>query len=888
MGDEPGLAARQKILQATSRGEWAVFADVEPRDVSAAFLRELLLGAAECTIRAPGVRLRNAIITGDVLDLADCSNGPDGRLPGLALENCDIRVVLDCCHAHLARLSLNGSKIREVRLRGAVLNSAFDFSGAQAAADAPGWIDGRGCTIDGEVLGNGANLCATAAREEVPSGQEQFALSLRDATIKGSVDLRDNFVGNGGVNIHSARIGGDFYADGAKVSEGEEDAFSAQGVKIEGIALLDRLDATGTVRLVSAKIGGMLQMTGSTLRQSGKKGNQTALQAQSAEIGGAVLLRDGFTAVGQVSLYGAKIGGNLECEDGHFNNENGDALQVQSAEIGGAVLLRDGFTAVGQVSLYGAKIGGTLDCNNGHFNNGNGDALLAENAEIGGAVLLRDRFTAVGRISFLNAQLGSLDCTGAKLRNDGVSYPGVTLNLSIASIRQHARFNNLTSLGKVSLWGCKVGGDLDCIGAKLITCRPEYGSHDDGALDGLNLTVGGDVKLDGARAIGRLVFENAQITGGMQWDGLGFPEGIEVSFPQLRNGRPTGEDENSTWGYNGKLDKIAPPRGRSENAAAGLVLAHAHIGAALRAYELKADVPALIDLSAANVHTLDDDKSHGVKNAPAFPAGWGGEQEPVPEIGLDGFVYQRIENFPAKAVADESRIKFWFGRFRRREAPGQAKPAVDIVAQRKKWLSRQNKTKFFPQAYRHLAMVMRIQGHVEEARQIAIAEGDAAPGGWANFKRRTFGACFGYGLDPMRATCSLFLMLGLGWVLVATAWHGFWPIRDSVWTRPDPVLVLSPNQVVALGAIQGRPLSAKDKIPDKDAIRCGRKEIIPPLYALDMMVPLVPLHQEDRCQISSNAGWLWPSLWAVFSILGKIITTLAIITYSGVLKPKDE
>ncbi len=57
------------------------------------------------------------------------------------------------------------------------------------------------------------------------------------------------------------------------------------------------------------------------------------------------------------------------------------------------------------------------------------------------------------------------------------------------------------------------------------------------------------------------------------------------------------------------------------------------------------------------------------------------------------------------------------------------------------------------------------------------------------------------------------------------------------------------------------------------------------------MLPVIPLHQEDRCEVAARGGWtywFWQPVWALFSILGKIVTPLALITYSGVLKPKDD
>jgi hypothetical protein len=60
-------------------------------------------------------------------------------------------------------------------------------------------------------------------------------------------------------------------------------------------------------------------------------------------------------------------------------------------------------------------------------------------------------------------------------------------------------------------------------------------------------------------------------------------------------------------------------------------------------------------------------------------------------------------------------------------------------------------------------------------------------------------------------------------------------------------------------------------------------------YAADMMIPAIPLHQETRCEVSLRPE-LWCLRWAkeITSILGKIVTTLALITFSGVLNVRPQ
>jgi hypothetical protein len=81
-----------------------------------------------------------------------------------------------------------------------------------------------------------------------------------------------------------------------------------------------------------------------------------ALNAEGAKVGGAVLLRDGFVAEGQVRLYCAEIGGNLACNGGTFQEPaeagiaaSGRALDADGARVAGSVLLHKGFAGLGKV-----------------------------------------------------------------------------------------------------------------------------------------------------------------------------------------------------------------------------------------------------------------------------------------------------------------------------------------------------------------------------------------------------------------------------------------------------------------------------------------------------------------------------------------------------------
>ncbi len=179
----------------------------------------------------------------------------------------------------------------------------------------------------------------------------------------------------------------------------------AQGAEVTGdVFLADGFHATGEVLLAGAKIGGQLACGGGRFDNAGGH----ALNAQGAEVTGGVFLRNKFHATGEVRLSGAKIGGQLDCGGGRFDNAGGDALNAEGAEVAGDVVLGDGFRATGEVSLSGAKIGGQLDCGGGRFDNAGGDAFLGQRMWVDEGFRWRKVTVDAGRINLASAHVGDL------------------------------------------------------------------------------------------------------------------------------------------------------------------------------------------------------------------------------------------------------------------------------------------------------------------------------------------------------------------------------------------------------------------------------------------------------------------------------------------------
>jgi hypothetical protein len=137
-----------------------------------------------------------------------------------------------------------------------------------------------------------------------------------------------------------------------------------------------------------------------------------SIAADGARVKGDVFLRDGFHAAGLVRLLGAEIGGDLDCSGGTFENPpqvgvegTGTALSAARAIVRGAVFLRNGFGAVGEVRLSGAQIGADLDCNGASFQG----RLRAQTAIIKAALIWVDLVNqAELMLDLTNATAGAL------------------------------------------------------------------------------------------------------------------------------------------------------------------------------------------------------------------------------------------------------------------------------------------------------------------------------------------------------------------------------------------------------------------------------------------------------------------------------------------------
>lgn len=644
-----------------------------------------------------------------------------------------------------------------------------------------------------------------------------------------------------GVRVKAARI------------EGALDLTDCSGAGLPALALLD-CEIPEAVDLSHARLA-RLSLRGSRL---------TRLDATETQIDGELDLC-GVAPLGEpgqeiltAKLRGARIDGDVLAREAKFaraTDSNDDALMLQGAEISGNVLLDGGFEAFGCVWLLNARIAGSLACEGAQMLNrrddASGQALNADGAEIG-AVLMQ-RVKAEGEVRFTSARIArDIDVSeGASFRND----LGSALVLANAEIGGQLFGDGAKIAGQLLLQSARIGRNLDLRGAEIAHRISGRGDAFGRAIDATSVSVGGAALLQGANVKGEVFLAGASIDGYLSFGGGRFINGggWAIRAPNVRVGgnltfklpengfAPHGQKTVIEGGakfararIEGALSWAALElRGPGPDGAKGAYFsfADAQIAGAVEARALTTQHDSRIDASGARCAALDDD----------VKAGWGVEGA---ELCLEGFDYARIDN------------------------------AQEQWRQRLKWLAR-SRGRFSPQPYTHAAQVYARAGRREDARRILLAQHDrntlrasAGPLTWA--LSSLFGIIAGYGLAPLRVVRALALFLAVG---VAG--------------------VLTMNAQGALVTAQGAQCNGA---------------VEPALYAIDVALPVIDLGQESRCgpgrtaraELGSGMAlgeseWrlfegaaLWQWAHALYAILGAVLTALAIVTFSGVMKPKEQ
>ena len=675
------------------------------------------------------------------------------------------------------------------------------------------------------------------------SGTLLPSLNAEHATVKGSISLR-RLRSKGLVHLAGACISGALACDGgafqnpAKAGVARSGtALNAENAKVAGgILLRNGFAAEGTVWLYGAEIGG-LDCSGGRFQNPAKAdvaGSGAALIMERAKVAGSVYLRNGFAAKGTVRLYGAEIGGNLECDDGEFHNPpelgivgSGIAIEAATVKVAGAVHLRKGFVAQGLVRLHGAEVGVSLDCQDGKFRNPavanvseSGTALILDGANVAGSVLLRDGFAAEGVVRLYGAEIGGvLVCDGGNLQNPAAANaPGSGMALIADGAKVAGAVllrNGFAAKGEVRLVGIEIGGSLSCDGGKFQNPAVADVSRSGMALIADGAKVAGAVLLrNGFAAKGEVRLSGSVIGVDLECDGGKFQNPAVANVPG--SGTALIADGAKVAGAVLFRDGFA---------AEGVVrLYGAQIGGHLECRLGTFESLVLTNASASAI--FDDEKS------------W-------PEPGmlfLDGFVYGHISGGPATA------------------------------AERLGWVARQ--APFTRHPYRQLAKVLKEAGDDRGWRRVC-----------AEMERRTWQG-------------KSWTVRPASWFLRGTIGYGYFSIRALWWLLALVIVgSLVYQRGYEAGSIVPTSKDAYYDISVAHKGLPGYYEAFRALpYSLENSFPLVKLGVQDKwgpgpdeqANTSRDAGWISPRLlrrfqWAQICI-GWILATLFVAGVTGVIR----
>tara|TARA_R100001086_G_C11774477_1_gene241788 strand:- start:225 stop:839 length:615 start_codon:yes stop_codon:yes gene_type:complete len=171
------------------------------------------------------------------------------------------------------------------------------------------------------------------------------------------------------------------------------------------------------------------------------------------------------------------------------------------------------------------------------------------------------------------------------------------------------------------------------------------------------------------------------------------------------------------------------------------------------------------------------------------------------------------------------------------------------------------------------------------SRDILKGAGDVA----TTVANLLFGWLFDFGLSANKAVATLAVSFVIGWLVFSLAL-----IRGALIVDQQPVA----------GSVENNRLGAIVQGEIETSVNCGNA-VRPSLYALDVFIPLIDLRQESKCEVgvANDAADLFSGIrlpgemvWlheieiyryfkAIYAVLGWVLVSLSILTFSGILRP---
>ncbi|MEC3980652.1 oxidoreductase [Amycolatopsis sp. H20-H5] len=291
------------------------------------------------------VNLTDAVIDGSVVLTRTVISHPRGKA-----------IQADRLHITGALLAYRMVANGEVRIPGLRTGGNVNFSGATLNNPDGFALNGNGLHIGGSLLCEVDNYGPKSQRKRFSANG---ILYLPSATVDSDIVLREALLK---VNQHgpiavAAWKSKDPYLD-------PRPALVADRLSVDGnLELSDGLQATGTLRMVNARIGGSLRLAKAEIQVV--RGEQApfydrALHLDGSEIGGDIEATSLKVHAGQVRMADVKVGGNVLAWDTTFRHAGRDVLSARRTKIAGNLHLTDA-TVQGTLRLQGVEVGGSLN-----------------------------------------------------------------------------------------------------------------------------------------------------------------------------------------------------------------------------------------------------------------------------------------------------------------------------------------------------------------------------------------------------------------------------------------------------------------------------------------------------------------------------------------------
>ncbi|MEU7923225.1 hypothetical protein [Micromonospora zamorensis] len=401
--------------------------------------------------------------------------------------------------------------------------------------------------------------------------------------------------------------------------------------------------------------------------------NVPGLNAAGLRVRGDLNLR-GLVSREPVILTGAEVAGSLNLQDADLGNVGGSALIATNLMVGRNLLANGDFTTEGEVNLLNATIKSQVNFDGAYVSNPGSIAIMAEGLKVGGTMFMRSTFTAEGKLFLYHADIGS----SLVLDSASVSNPGQdAIDLSLATIAGNLQAGaGFKADGTFRLHDTTVKGSMLLSGATL------KAGNEGVALAGDRLKVNGSLfARANLSAEGCVRLRDATIGAELCFDGA-----------QLMNAGALALDAQ-------RMTLDGPLYFRAGAAVTGQVsLAHCTVAGAVVFNQAKLDSKGNVVLNLDHA-TL---KSSLVLN-PELIDGYINLTGATTTEFIDG---EQVRGVPTRTTGF------------RYEAIRPEPPTVP-VADRIRWLGA-DPDGYGPNAYSHLAEILRKRGHADDAKRVLI------------------------------------------------------------------------------------------------------------------------------------------------------------------------